>query len=407
MTYECTWCPASIWEGPGIVLALAILCVAWTILTGWRSLRRTGHTPDGTTEATDAQEGDPEPEEESESPLVSVIAYASDTEGLDDFLDGMERQDMPRMEVIVVTDAGPETTASLAEKHAGHSGLYFTFLPPESRNVSRLKLAYTLGIKAARGEAVLTTATTVRVPSDSWVRKMAEPLLADDSVDVVLGYARTDLNPLKVTRWWREFDSLLTSAQWIGAALGGRPYRGDRRNLMFRRHLFFDHDGYSATNHLQTGDDDIFVSAIARPDNTRVVLDADTRVSESWGEATGRVWSHARQRYGFTSRWLPRASFRTVGMAQAMQWIVPLLCVWGALWGWLGYGQWWPSAAALAVLCGMWGVEIALYRSAAARLGATRLWWSVVPFMMWRPIGSLLFRLNHRKERVANYTWQR
>ena len=399
MIYDFTWCPATVWEGPGIVLALAVICVVWTLLGGWRTLRITGF-----------KRGEPEVElDEVTGPdcLVSVIAYASDIEGLDEFLEGMARQDMPRMEVIVVTDAGPETTSALAERYAGHKDLYFTFLPAESRNVSRLKLAYTLGIKAARGEAVLTTASSVTVPSGSWVRRMAAPVMTDDSVDVVLGYARTDLTPLRATKWWREFDTLVTSAQWIGSALDGKPYRGDRRNLLFRRRLFFDHDGYSATNPLQTGDDDIFISAISTPANTRIVLDPEAQVSESWGEATGRVWTHARQRYAFTSKWLTRAPFRVVGAAQLMQWIVPLLCVGTALWGWFGYGEWWPGAAALGALLAMWGVEIVWYRRASARLGATRLWWSVIPFMMWRPIAGFLFNLNHRRERVANYTWQR
>lgn len=414
MTYVYIWYPVSIWLGPGILLGVALCCVAWTLFIGWRALRLTGYRDDASAEAsdfsTDALSEDPGSDEtgaDSIAPLVSVVAYAPDMDGLDDFLDGMARQDMPHMEVIVVTDGGPETTTSLAERYAYHKGVYFTFLPAESRNVSRLKLAYTLGIKAARGEVVLTTATTVAVPSDRWVRLMSAPVLADPSTDIVLGYARTDPSPMGGVKWWREFDSLLTSAQWLGAALSDTPYRGDRRNLLFRRRLFFDHDGYSATNHLQTGDDDLFVSAIVRPGNTRVVLDPDTRVSESWGEATGRVWNHSRQRYSFTARWLRRVPFRTVAMAQAMQWIVLLLGFCGALWGWMGYDRWWPAAVAFGLLIVMWGVEIALYRKAAGRLGATRLWWSVVPFMMWRPVANTLFNLNHRRERVTNYTWQR
>ncbi len=397
-----SWSGCSVWLGPGIMLAAALLCAIWGVVWGWGCLWRTRRAQP---EAQEPGE-EPAPAREDGAPLVSVIAYAQGLEGLDEFIEGMAGQDTEDFELIVVTDAGAEATSELSERYAGRQRLYFTFLPPESRNVSRLKLAYTIGIKAARGEAVMTTSTSVRVPSASWVRLMSAPLY-EAGVDIVLGYCRSDLGEAGASRWWKEFDSVVTSSQWVASALAGRPYRGDRRNLLFRRRLFFEHDGYSATNHLQWGDDDLFVAGMATGANTRVVLAPDAIPEEPWGETATRVWRLHRQRYGFTARLLPRRAFRAVGLAELMQWLVPLLCAGAAVWGMAAYGEWWPIAAAGAIVLGMWGCDIAAYRGAASRLEATRLWWSVVPFMMWRPLGGAIFRMRHRREKVYNYTWQR
>lgn len=382
------------WLGVAL-MAVAAVCVAWTLVFGCRRLHLTGsRIPCGEseyeTEVESADDTDGRAESEGAQsdgrPLLSVVVYVHDDTCVAVMLDSLASQTFTDYEVIVVNDAPREQTDALAERNAWRDGVRFTFVPAGSRNVSRLKLAYTLGIKAARGEYVLTTTANCLVPSDRWLEEMTAPLAEDPSLAVVLGYARPDLSEAGASRRWCAFDTVMTSAQWIGSALGGHPYRGDRHNLLFRRELFFAHEGYRDTNHLETGDDDLFIASIADGDNTRVVVSPSTMLTEKWQDSPSRVWRDVRDHYRFTSKWLPRGPFRITAWLGAMQWLVPLL----ALLAWvpfaLGCGHWWPGAVAAGLTVVLWSFETVLYRRAARALGSEALCWSVVPFMLWRPL---------------------
>ncbi|MDE7159690.1 MAG: glycosyltransferase [Muribaculaceae bacterium] len=409
---------------PWVLTAAAFLAALWATAWGLRPLRVTASAPEPESDSdsdsdssSDSQtssdtpassdELNPSDEPTSPAPFLSVIVYASGGDDLTDFLDSLEEQDMTDREIIVVNDAGQEATAALAERHAGRGNLYFTFMPVESRNVSRLKLAYTLGIKAARGEAVLLTTADCRIPSRQWLSQISAPVRESEFTDVALGYCRFDCRGMGVRRWWCEYEDVMTACQWIGSALEGYPYRGDRHNLAFRRRLFFEHDGYSATNHLHTGDDDLFIASIAEAGNTKVVLSAGSILERECGADSLRVWTDRKIRYRFTSKWLPRRAFRFAACARLMQWVALLGAVGGGVAAWCGWHSPWEGLAGVIILAGLWAADITAYRRAAARLGSVRLWWSVVPFMLWQPLAGVLFNLNHRGDRIRNFTWQK
>ncbi len=56
----------------------------------------------------------------------------------------------------------------------------------------------------------------------------------------------------------------------------GVPYMGVGRNLAYRRSVFFENKGFGAHNHLQSGDDDLFVNTNATGKNTCVEFSAGT-----------------------------------------------------------------------------------------------------------------------------------
>lgn len=387
---------------PWVLIGLSLLAALWIITVGLRALRLTGSCGD-----SEISENRDHSENCGDSPFVSVIVYSAEPSRLEKFIDQLESQTMTDREIIIVNDAGHEATAALAERYADHKGLYFTFMPVDSRNVSRLKLAYTLGIKAARGEVVLTTSSDCTIPSDNWLAQMTAPLKDSEFTDIVLGFCKFDCSAYGSSRWWREFEEVTTASQWIASALDGHPYRGDRHNLAFRRRLFFEQDGYSATNHLHTGDDDIFIAAIAEAGNTRVVLSPESIMEYHPERGASEIWTDRKIRYRFTAQWLPRRSFRIASWTRFMQWLAISGAVAAGTTGWCVWQSPWESVAGGLTLICLWGFDIAAYRRAASRLGLTRLWWSVVPFMLWQPVAGLLFNLSHHSERNINFTWQK
>lgn len=87
-----------------------------------------------------------------------------------------------------------------------------------------------------------------------------------------------------------------------------------------------------------------------------------------------------------------------------LNWLVPACAAVGAC---LSLQNLIPTIVGAVALLGFWALEIFHYRRLAARLGAVRLWWAVVPFWIWRPISNALFKYDHLGTRKKNYTWVR
>lgn len=381
-----------------MLLGLLLFAVITAIAYGLKPLRRSA-----------SFENTPVPDDPGKFPKASLIVYSqNDEETLLRFLEEVSRQDYPDFEVIVVCETTSSAAEILSEKVGMlYSNVYITFIPPESHNLSRRKLAITVGIKAAKGEVVVTTVANVSIPSEKWLSSLLAPFAAQggSAIDVSLGLSEFDFVELRgAARWYRQFDTQLTDANWIGYAVCGSPYRGDGNNLAFRRSVFFAHKGYARTINLHNGDDDLFIDEIANGDNTRVVVGEDSILSTHWGEAANRVWSFRKEGYMFTSRWLPKSPFFRAGYMSAMQWTALLSAVGASL---LSLPSLIPAIASLLLLILLWGCEISAYRKCSARFGTVRLWWAVVPFWLWRPIGNLLFKIDHYSTRKKNFTWQR
>ena len=383
-----------------IFLVLEAVAAAVCLVFFLRSLRKSGSELN-VNKKTDDLPAAPQ------SPKVSVVVYSqADEELLTQYLSSLCLQDYPDFEVIVVCDASFETSGMLSEKYSEmFQRVYVTFVPPGSHNLSRRKLALTLGIKAAKGDVVIITVDNSLIPSDRWISAMARPFIENPDIELVLGYSHADLSPLgRIKRAYRGFTTLLSDSLWIGYALDGKPYRGDGFNMAMKREAFFRLNGFSKTRHLHSGEDDLFVNEWADAANTAVAIEPDAILTTLWGEATERVTTLRRSQYDFTSRWLPRAPFRMAGAASCSQWIVPAAAVAAVL---TSLPSIIPAIAAGIVWLTFVIMEGKLYRKAAVSLCSPRLSWQIPFFWLWKPIGNLIFRLSHRSTRFKNYTWQR
>lgn len=360
-----------------------------------------------TEEESLSEEGAQEKRQPSYVPKVSVVVYSTVNEDtLTDFLRSVCRQDYPDFEVIVVCDASFETSGILSEKYEElFKKVYVTFIPPGSHNLSRRKLALTLGIKAAKGEIVLCTVANALIPSDKWIMEMAQPFFDNPSLELSLGYSHPDYQEISGPgKYYKQFFQTLTDARWIGYALMGKPYRGDGFNMAILRSTFFRVKGFSKTMHLHSGEDDLFVNDIADAYNTAVVVSPDSILTTRSWEAAKRIFNLRRSQYDFTARWLPLGPFVRAGLASLSQWLVLLAGLGGALWS---LPNLIPAIAVFIIWIAFLVVETSIYRKAAEKLEASALSWQVALFWLIKPINNLYFRASHRSSRFKNFTWQR
>jgi len=90
-------------------------------------------------------------------------------------------------QVIVVADKGDHETENLMKRlMSEYNNLYATYLPDSSRYMSRIKLAITLGVKAAKTDWISITDPTCRPADEFWLASWGQNMT--DDTDFVMGF---------------------------------------------------------------------------------------------------------------------------------------------------------------------------------------------------------------------------
>lgn len=338
-------------------------------------------------------------------PAVSVIIYScNDSENLAAMLpDVLSQHYNAPMEVIVVNDGSCEATKDIVERlQMTHSNLYLTFTPDEARNLSRRKLALTIGIKAARHGIVVLTNANCRIHSPLWLACITRHF--SDGKDIVIGHsspvAADDNRPFKRMR---AFDIAADAVTYLSAAIAGHPYRGDGNNLAYRRDIFFGNKGFSRSLNLHYGDDDIFINEVATRHNTVVELSPESYVSRKYYDPA-TAHRILKQRYNFTARYLRKGSRRFFGFSSLMVWAYTLLSVAAII---ISLPNLLPAAVVLTIMLALWIPLMLTWRKTMESLHTRRLLFTIPWMLHARPFYNLLYRLRGRRSRRKNFTWER
>jgi glycosyltransferase involved in cell wall biosynthesis len=203
------------------------------------------------------------------TPPVSIIVYTkNESYNLRRYLPSLLSQDYPSYEVIVINDGSTDESDDVLKlfEH-DYKHLYHTFIPQESKYLSRRKLSLTLGIKAAKNDILLFTEADCHPLSKDWIRTMVRNYT--NETDLVLGFCAYTENKGFLHKLI-SYDNLINGLEYISSALKNNPFGGNGKNLSYRRQLFFEHKGFSKSLSLHAGDDDLFVNETANRLNTQM-----------------------------------------------------------------------------------------------------------------------------------------
>lgn len=357
-------------------------------------------------------------ESRSTLPAVSVIVYShNEAEYLRNFLPYLLNQEYPEFEIIVVNDGlSIDDSNVVAEFRSRFSNIYETFVPDDTRNVSKKKLALMVGIKAAKHDIIVVTSGHCRPSSAHWLSSMCSNFR--QGTDVVIGSAVYDFSADKCRgKHYRIFDTTCTRALYTSWAIKGKPFRGTGCNLAYRRSTFFENKGFSHSMNLHYGDDDIFVNEIAHADNTHVELSAESIVTAHYPDVA-RALKELKFRYDFTSHFIDTHAFATEGFMTAIYWLnFAILCAIAVLAS-LNIASMENidnfslvdaalTAAAPVLLLLLTLPHIFIFRRLSALLSAPRLLFYIPIFTLLRPIVNMRYKLRGRRYRSMNFTWQR
>ncbi|MDD2960489.1 MAG: glycosyltransferase [Muribaculaceae bacterium] len=341
----------------------------------------------------------------AELPAVSVIIYTcNDAANLRQLIYSIMNQNYDsEYEVVVVDDGSSDSTQDLlTELSFEYSNLYHTFIPKGTLNLSRKKLALTLGIKAAKYDIILTTSGNCSINSNNWITSMMSSF--NDDVDIVLGYSYSNYKDDNgIGKCYRSFDEVFNSVQYLSYALRGKPYRGDGNNLAYRKKLFFENKGFSKTLNLHYGEDDLFINEIATGENTKVQLNSDSQVEVFYDDVKD-AFKELKLRYDFTQSYLHTMAKHTTSVITIVNYlfVCSLICC-----SIVALPSILPAIICIILFLLVVVINIIFYRRAALVLNSRKLMFSLPIFLMLRPFVNMQFHLIGRYYRKSNFTWQR
>lgn len=339
-------------------------------------------------------------------PPVSIVVYDfTNASALYEVIPRMLEQDYPApVEVIVVNDTGLDATEEvIARLENTYSNLYMTSVPSESRHLSRRKLALTLGVKAARYEAVMLTCGSCLVESPMWLRTMMRHIASGRSMVIGWAYPERPLaegDIIEGRRRLRSFDVVRTAVEYLAWAAKGHPWRGNGFNMAIRRDLFFSSKGFSRTLNLHRGEDDIWVREVADAANCSVELSPDSMVGimDSDHPALHRAEKVSHE---FTSSKPGRGAHMTFSFVSWCCWLWMLGSVAAVV---LGFPYLLPPVCVVAVALAFWIPVMFMWRTVSVTLKCRRLFFTVPVFMLWHPFYALLYKWRAFRNRRSNYT---
>lgn len=255
----------------------------------------------------------PKEKEQSQQHPVSVIICARDEdENLARHLPGVLVQEyLTTHEVIVVNDNSiDDSKYILDDLKKTFKKLQVVDLTQEAKLIAGKKYPLSIGIKEAKHEIVLLTDADCVPATEKWIYKMQDAF--HNGVEVALGYGAYNKAPGFLNKAIR-FETFHTALQYLGYALAGKPYMGVGRNLAYRKDVFFRNKGFSAINHIPSGDDDLFINRVANKHNTTVVLDPEA-FTLSEPKRTWKDWKRQKSRHYSTGKFYKKSHQFLLGL---------------------------------------------------------------------------------------------
>ncbi len=287
-------------------------------------------------------------------------------------------------EVIVVDESSTDDTQDVLTRFkAQYPRLYTTFIPESSHYISRRKLALTLGIKASKGEWILTTDADCCPTSTDWLATMSA--YADESHDMVMGYTGyTSDTP----SYWR-YDRLNTLCYQLRRMQRGTAYRNVGANLMFRKDVFIKQNGFLRNLLYLRGEYDFIVNEMTQRGRTAFVYDVRATLRQQC--PSSKTWLYEHLYYLESRKQMERGCwnrllFNTDQWMLHLGWLFPMAAL---VWSVLTENTTVTAAAVLALVLTL-TQRLAIFLSACRQFDEHIAWWKA-PWLEVRTIWQNLW----------------
>lgn len=203
-----------------------------------------------------------------QDPISIVITSCDQAHHLSRTLPAILTQQYNDYEVIVVSDNSHDETAQVVEDYQKqYPHLVFVDLNSSVTTIKGKKFPLAIGIKEAKHKLIVLTDANCMPASPYWLQNMAKHFV--NGKQIVLGYCSIEKQKGFFNRLLR-FDALQTAIQYFSYSLAKMTYMGRGQNLAYTKDLFMKQRGFASHNHIEYGDDDIFIGRAATDKNVDI-----------------------------------------------------------------------------------------------------------------------------------------
>ena len=239
---------------------------------------------------------------------VSVVVCARDAyEYLQDLIPVLLTQDYPDYEIVIVNDCSEDETEEwLKDIERREPKIRPVQLRQHLNFFNGKKFPLSMGIKSAKNDLIVLTDVNCLPTNSQWLRSVVNSY--GNNTEVVIGYSPY-MNKKGLFNQIMRFDAVQYAMQYLSAALNKHPYMGIGTNLSYRKDLFYRHKGFTSHYTTSVGDDDLFVSQVAKGKNTEVLIDAENAILTTPPHKFG-MWAHIKSsRYSTIPQYDTKAKF--------------------------------------------------------------------------------------------------
>lgn len=208
-------------------------------------------------------------------PAVSVVICArNEADNLQKNLKTILQQDYPVWELIVVNDDSEDETGSILQAYQQEYPS-LRIITVKNKKKGGKKAALTKGIQAAQYDWLLLTDADCQPQTDQWIKTMQHQVWQHpqaQKIQIVLGYGPY-FSKSTLLNSWVQYETIYVAIQYFSFALWKVPYMGVGRNLMYQKELFWANKGFEAHQEILSGDDDLFINAVANSENTVICVE--------------------------------------------------------------------------------------------------------------------------------------
>lgn len=202
---------------------------------------------------------------ERQWPSVSVVlCVTNEYKMLRRVLPSLLEQDYPCYEVVVVNDRSEDNSEILLRSlQEQYPHLQARTTSTDDRFGRSPSLVLGMAIRAAQYDTILCIEANCQIKDNQWIRSMTTPY--EGATEIVLGH--TTHYKCSV---WKRCDLLQHALHYMGRAALKRPYTGVGSNVLFKKSLFYDNNGFNVRltrDHSPIG---VFIGEVANRNNCRI-----------------------------------------------------------------------------------------------------------------------------------------
>ena len=205
-----------------------------------------------------------------------LIAARNESQNLQKNLDRILSQNYRSYEIVIADDNSDDNSVQIISNFTSDTNnIRVVTIDRTQARYPGKKHALTMAIKTVDNEVLLFTDADCEPASESWLLKMQS--LINTTHTVGLGFSPFKRQAGFLNAWIR-FEGVYTAIQYFSLALRGMAYMGVGRNLIYKKKLFEQANGFVSHQNILSGDDDLFINQVAQKDNVAITLDPDTFV---------------------------------------------------------------------------------------------------------------------------------